>query len=154
MVKTLNFYSLSKYVVVGLAALAISLAAVGSAAAATSVQAKTVDGCQVIKPKSDFYAGGRVASELLTTPASPDCTTISVMNIKDPGNPDDHCQTFLVGFFPEEGEPTYTEPVEACSEGPHGAPVVLATDVPDNTTYRILYQIDYLGQDLQFRAAH
>jgi hypothetical protein len=113
------------------------------------------DGCQAVKPKLAFYEAGRVATETLTTPSNPECTTISVQNIKDPGNPEDHCATFLVGFFPSDGgDPTYTEPVDACSEGPHGPAVVLATDVPDGANYFVLYNVDYLIQSLRFRVLH
>ena len=111
-------------------------------------------GCRGVRPTADFYEAGRVASELLTVPTSSRCTTISVKNIKDPRNPSDHCATFLLGFFPAEGEFEYTEPVEACSGGSGGREIVLATDVPDGMPYRVLYQIDYLGQSLRYVIKH
>jgi hypothetical protein len=121
---------------------------------AASQPATAAPGCRAVRPQADFYEGGRVASELLTVPANARCTTISVKNIKDPQNPDDHCQTFLIGFFPADGEEWYTEPVLACSAPPGGPEVVLATDVPDGITYRVLYEIDYLGQSLRYGIRH
>jgi hypothetical protein len=131
---------------------ACALTATGLVATGTSASA--APGCRAVRPQSEFYEAGRVASELLTVPVSARCTTISVRNIQDPQNPDDHCATFLVGFFPPEAESEYTEPVHACSAGPRGPEVVLATGVPDGTTYRVLYQIDYLGQSLRYTVRH
>ena len=48
----------------------------------------------------------------------------------------------------------YTEPVEACSPAPGGAEVILATDVPDGMIYRVIYEIDYLGQNLRYGIRH
>jgi hypothetical protein len=48
----------------------------------------------------------------------------------------------------------YTEPVEACSAAPGGAEVILATDVPDGMSYRVIYEIDYLGQNLRYGIRH
>src|SRR3954464_15486066 len=131
---------------------AVTLAALGALAAAGSIAAATpaaaAPGCSAVRPKKEFYEAGRVASEMLTVPANARCTTISVKNIKDPQDPADNCQTFLIGFFPPEGEYSYTEPVEACSAAPGGPEVVLATDVPDGMGYRVAYEIDYLGQNL------
>ncbi|MEV6601559.1 hypothetical protein AB0M36_32600 [Actinoplanes sp. NPDC051346] len=110
--------------------------------------------CRTVRPQPDFYEGGRVASELLTVPASSRCTTITVRNISDPRNPDDHCATFLLGYFPAEGESEYTEPVLACSDGPTGAEVVLDTAVPDGMPYRVLNEIDYLGQTMRYVIRH
>ena len=132
------------------------LASFALAVAATAVAAgpaSAAPGCRSVRPESDFYAGGRVASELLTVPVSDRCTTISVKNIKDPANPADHCATFLIGYFPAEGEIEYTDPVYACS-GPGEPEVVLDVDVPDGIPYRVLYEIDYLGQDLRYVIRH
>jgi hypothetical protein len=124
----------------------------GTALAAVSPSAgAAAPGCRSVRPQSDFYAAGRIASEMLTVPVSARCTTISVSAIIDPANPADHCATFLVGYFPAEGESEYTTPVEACSTG---RDVVLATDVPDGMTYRVLYEIDYLGQSLRYKIRH
>lgn len=137
-----------------------AMAAGATLAAATPTAAFAADrstahrGCRSVQPQSDFYEAGRVASEMLTVPASSRCTTISVRAITDPQNPADHCATFLIGFFPSEGEYFYTEPVRACSAGRAGPDVVLATDVPDGMTYRVLYEIDYLGQSLQYTIRH
>lgn len=112
--------------------------------------------CVSVRPVTEFYAGGRVASFPLTVPNSA-CSTISVSHIKDPANPSDRCQTFLVGFFPADGsEPTYTEPVTACSVPPKTR-TVLASNVPDGTIYRILYNVDYIEPNIQivrYRAWH
>ena len=133
----------------------IAAAALATAAVAViATPAAAAGGCATVRPQSDFYEAGRVASELITVPDNARCTTISVKNIKDPANPSDHCQTFLVGFFPAEGEYEYTEPVEACSAAPGGPEVVLATNVPDGMPYRVLYQIDYLGQSLRYAVRH
>lgn len=104
--------------------------------------------CVSVRPVTDFYEAGRVASLPLAVPHS-SCTTISVSHIKDPRNPSDRCQTFLVGFFPTDGsEPTYTEPVTACSMPPKTR-TVLASNVPDGTVYRILYNVDYIEPNVQ-----
>jgi hypothetical protein len=104
--------------------------------------------CVSVRPVAEFYAAGRVASFPLTVQDS-GCTTISVSHIKDPAVPSDHCQTFLVGFFPTDGsEPTYTEPVAACSVPPKTR-TVLAADVPDGAVYRILYNVDYIEPSIQ-----
>jgi hypothetical protein len=108
-------------------------------------------GCRSVRPQPGFYAAGRVASELLTVPAGARCTTISVRAVTDPAHPADHCATFLVGFFPAEAESAYTTPVRACSTG---RDVVLATAVPDGMPYRVLYEIDYLGQSLRYTVRH
>jgi hypothetical protein len=107
--------------------------------------------CVSVQPEAGFYEGGRVGTEVLTVPDSR-CRTISVSHIKDPANPSDRCQTFLVGFYPlgEDGSLTYTEPVTACG----GHRTVLARNVPDGTDYIVLYDIDYLEQRIQFRVHH
>jgi hypothetical protein len=128
---------------------------VPTVAVAVPAAAAPRPGCTALRPESEFYAAGRVATVLLTVPANPACTTISVSHIVDPAVPTDRCQDFLVGFFPADGgEATYTDLVTACSYGPRPVPVVLAADVPDGTTYRVLYQIDYLEQDLSFVVRH
>jgi hypothetical protein len=102
-------------------------------------------GCAPIRPASGFYEGGRIATQELTTPASR-CTTISVSNIVDAANPADRCQTFLVGLWPlVDGSLTYTEPVTACG----GKRTVLARNVPDNTRFLVLYNVDYIEPDTQ-----
>jgi hypothetical protein len=112
--------------------------------------------CVSARPALDFYEAGRVASFPLTVPGS-SCTTISVSHIKDTANPADRCQTFLVGFFPPDGsEPTYTEPVAACSVQSKTR-TVLARNVPDGMVYRILYNIEYLdpgAQIVQYKVWH
>src|SRR5687768_4405107 len=97
--------------------------------------------CVPVRPVTEFYEAGRVASFPLTAPRSA-CSTISVSHIKDAANRSDRCQTFLVGFFPTDGsEATYTEPVTACSIPPRTR-TVLASNVPDGAVYRILYNVD------------
>jgi hypothetical protein len=109
--------------------------------------------CGSLRPATEFYAAGRVATVLLTVPNNPSCRTISVSHLKDPTVPSDRCQVFLVGFYPSDGsEATFTEPVNACLHG--SGSVVLATEVPDGTQYRVLYQIDYLIQQLRFKVEH
>jgi hypothetical protein len=104
--------------------------------------------CVSVRPVTEFYEAGRVASFPLTVPRSA-CSTISVSHIKDPANPSDRCQTFLVGFFPADGsEATYTEPVTACSVPPKRR-TVLASNVPNGTVYRILYNVDYIEPNIQ-----
>jgi hypothetical protein len=108
------------------------------------------DRCVSVAPGDGFYEGGRVASAELETPTSR-CTTISVSNVGDPTNPTDVCQTFLVAFWPlVDGSLTSTQPVTACGDNR----TVLARNVPDNAHYIVLYDIDYLGQDVQFRIWH
>ena len=122
------------------------------AAAAARPTAKT-PGCVPIRPEIGFYAAGRVGSEELTTPTSR-CTTISVSNVRDPANPADRCQTFLLGFWPSvDGSLTYTQPVTAC--GPHRT--VLARNVPDDARYLVIYDVDYIDpviQTVKFRVWH
>jgi hypothetical protein len=104
--------------------------------------------CVSVRPVTEFYEAGRVASFPLTVPRSA-CSTISVSHIKDPANRSDRCQTFLVGFFPTDGsEATYTEPVTACSI-PSRRRTVLASNVPNGTVYRILYNVDYIEPTVQ-----
>ncbi|HEX6074090.1 MAG TPA: hypothetical protein VFZ32_02375 [Micromonosporaceae bacterium] len=146
-------------ITVGLAVLATVMGpTVGAAAAEPSASAKTHSskktGCDVVKPRLDGYEAGRVSTELLTVPSNPNCTTIAVRNIKDPGNPGDHCATFLIQFPQSDGEAIYTDPVTACSRGPHGPVTILATNVPDGTDYRVIYDIDYLIQGLKFWILH
>lgn len=106
--------------------------------------------CVTVRPDTAFYEAGRVATEVLTVPRSR-CRTISVSHIKDPANPTDRCQTFLVGFFPlVDGSLTYTEPVTAC--GRHRT--VLARNVPNGRRYIVLYQVDYLEQRIRFKIHH
>jgi hypothetical protein len=104
-----------------------------------------VSSCVPIRPRSGFYEGGRVGTVELTAPVSR-CTTISVSDIVDPANPADRCQRFLVGFWPlVDGSLTYTEPVTAC----RGNRTVLARNVPDNTRFLVLYDVDYIDPDVQ-----
>ncbi len=106
--------------------------------------------CVSVQPETGFYEGGRVGTEVLTVPDSR-CRTISVSHVKDPANPSDRCQTFLIGFYPPvDGSLTYTEPVTAC--GRHRT--VLARNVPNGTKYIVLYDIDHLQQRIQFRVHH
>jgi hypothetical protein len=112
--------------------------------------AGNTDPCVSISPGDGFYEGGQVASAELRTPTSR-CTTISVSNIQDPANPTDSCQTFKVAFWPPvDGSLTYTQPVTACG----GRRTVLTRNVPNNAHYMVLYGIDYLGQDLEYRIWH
>jgi hypothetical protein len=102
-------------------------------------------GCVPIRPGIGFYAGGRVGTEELTTPASR-CTTISVSDVVDPADPADRCQIFRVGFWPlVDGSLTYTEPVTACG----GDRTVLARNVADNTRFVVLYDVDYIDPEIQ-----
>jgi hypothetical protein len=106
--------------------------------------------CVSVQPAFGFYAAGRVGTEILTVPNSR-CRTISVSHIKDPANPSDRCQTFLIGFYPlVNGSLTYTEPVTAC--GRHRT--TLARNVPNGTRYIVLYKVDYLEQRIRFRVHH
>jgi hypothetical protein len=135
-------YSLTT-LVAALVTVLVATTAVAEPAAATPRHK-----CAPVRPVPEFYEAGRVASFPLTVPDSA-CSTISVSHIKDSAVPSDHCQTFLVGFFPTDGsEPTYTDPVTACSVRPK-ARTVLATNVPDGTVYRILYEVDYIEPSVQ-----
>ena len=102
-------------------------------------------GCVPIRPATGFYEAGRVGTEELSTPKSR-CSTVSVSHVEDPANPEDRCQTFLVGFWPlVDGSLTYTEPVTACGTGR----TVLARNVPDNARYLVLYDVDYIDPQIQ-----
>lgn len=90
--------------------------------------------CVSTTPARDFYAAGRIASKPITDNNSR-CTTISVSDIRDAVNPADTCQTFLVTIGS-----LYSDLVEACA----GTRTVLAYDIPAGTTFRILYQVDYI----------
>ncbi|MCM4082779.1 hypothetical protein [Paractinoplanes hotanensis] len=99
--------------------------------------------CTPVRPAADFYAGGRIASAPIVD-RNAKCTTISVSGIRDVSRPWDRCQTFLVALLSTDGrDPTYTEPVRACSPT-HRTRTVLATGVPTGTQFRVLYQIDYI----------
>ena len=128
----------------GLAASAAALSPAAANASATGPGHR----CTSTRPASDFYAGGRIAS----VPISDDnaaCTTISVSNVRDVRRPADTCQTFLVAFLSTDGrDPTYTEPVQACSPNPR-VRTVLATGVPVGVQFRVLYQVDYIEPDTQ-----
>ncbi|BEL04088.1 hypothetical protein Q0Z83_022790 [Actinoplanes sichuanensis] len=136
-----------------LAGTVTALAVAGTAvlAPATSAAAAhpaAAGACTPTRPGTGFYAGGRVASAPVTVPKS-GCTTIAVSHIRDIRHPDDHCQTFLLALLPADGgDPTYTEPVQACSTPP-GHRTVLATGVPDGTVFRVLYQVDYIEPEIQ-----
>ena len=133
-----------------LATLTVSCAALAvpaTAAAAAAAPEATDRQCASTRPGNDYYAGGRIASNPMTVPKSA-CTTISVSHIRDVRNPADRCQTFLVELLSASGERTYTEPVEACSEKPRRR-TVLATDVPDGTVFRVIYQVDYIEPESQ-----
>jgi hypothetical protein len=109
-----------------------------------------VDRCVSTAPGDGFYEAGRVASAELRTPTS-GCTTISVSNVRDPANPTDVCQTFLVALWPlVDGSLTYTQPVTACG----GQRTVLTRNVRNNAHYMVIYDIDYLEQDMEFRIWH
>jgi hypothetical protein len=138
-------YAMTVLVVV----LAAALVPTAASAAGTGHHGHGNHKCVSVRPDVGFYEGGRVATEVLTVPDSR-CTTISVSHIKDPANPSDRCQTFLVGLFQPDGTLTYTEPVTAC--GPHRT--VLARNVPNGTEYIVLYNIDYLEQRIRFRVHH
>jgi hypothetical protein len=108
------------------------------------------DRCVPIAPGDGSYEAGRVASAELRTPNSR-CTTISVSNVRDPANPTDVCQTFLVALWPlVDGSLTYTEPVTACG----GRQTVLIRNVPNHAHYMVIYDIDYLEQDMEYRIWH
>ena len=139
------------YVLAILAAV-LSVALVPTAASATGTghHEQGHRKCVSVQPVVGFYEAGRVGTEILTVPNSR-CRTISVSHVKDPANPSDRCQTFLVGFYPlVNGSLTYTEPVTAC--GRHRT--ILARNVPDGTKYIVLYNVDYLQQLIQFRIHH
>ncbi|WP_045741893.1 hypothetical protein [Actinoplanes rectilineatus] len=120
----------------------------GTAAHSAGTAAHSAGPCAPTQPGTGFYAAGRVASAPVTVPASR-CTTIAVSHIRDAADPDDTCQTFLLAFLsPTGGDPTYTEPVEACSPTP-GRRTVLASGVPDGTVFRVLYQVDYIDPAIQ-----
>jgi hypothetical protein len=124
------------------------VALIPTAAAAHPAQARAGDGCVPTRPGTDFYEAGRVASTTIAVPDSR-CTTIAVSNIRDPSVPTDRCQTFLVAFLPVGGgDPTYTEPVQACSV-PAWKRTVLATNVPNGAVFRVLYQVDYIDPVIQ-----
>lgn len=127
-----------------------ALAPATAAAAHTSTAAahpSTAGACAPTRPGTGFYAGGRIASAPVTVPRSR-CTTIAVSHIRDIRHPDDNCQTFLLAFPSTGGDYTYTEPVQACSTTPHHR-TVLATNVPDGTVFRVLYQVDYIEPEIQ-----
>jgi hypothetical protein len=135
-----------------LAALAVTLLSAASPIPA-SADAGRAQRCAPIQPETEFYEAGRVGTEQLVTPTS-GCTTISVSHIRDPADPTDRCQTFLLGFWPlVDGSLTYTEPVTACGAGR----TVLARDVPDAARYLVLYDVDYIDpvvQTVTFRVWH
>ena len=119
-----------------------------TSATASSAASAAYGRCTPVQPANDFYAGGRIASVPVTVPRS-GCTTIAVSHIRDAADPSDRCQTFLLALEnPAGGDPTYTEPVEACSTTPTRR-TVLATDVPDGTVFRVIYQVDYIEPDTQ-----
>ena len=100
------------------------------------------------RPAGSFYEAGRVGSTRITVPESR-CTTIAVSNIRDPRVRGDHCQTFLVAFVSTDGtDPTYTEPVNACSKSASKR-IVLATNVPNGAVFFVLYQVDYIDPVVQ-----
>jgi hypothetical protein len=134
------------------ARIAATLAVAGTAAlvpvSVAAAHTSTPGACAPARPGTAFYAGGRVASTPVTVPKS-GCTTIAVSHIRDTRHPDDNCQTFLVAFLPPGGgDPTYSEPVHACSTKPRHR-TVLATGVPDGTVFRVLYQVDYIDPEIQ-----
>ncbi|MFC7531740.1 hypothetical protein [Actinoplanes sp. GCM10030250] len=129
------------------AALTTSVAAISptpaGAAPASGSGSGSAPRCTPARPRADFYAGGRIASKPINDDNAA-CTTISVSGIRDAANSADTCQTFLVALLSADGrDPTYTEPVEACSPTPR-VRTVLATGVPAGVQFRVLYQIDYL----------
>lgn len=134
-------YMISALTVTGLVAL------IPTAAAAHPAQAGVGGGCVPTRPGNEFYEAGRVASTTIVA-SDTRCTTIAVSNIRDPRVPTDRCQTFLVAFLPVGGDPTYTEPVQACSV-PAWKRTVLATNVPNGAVFRVLYQVDYIDPVIQ-----
>jgi len=136
-------YTLTAIAVTGLVALTPT-----AAAHATPDGAGRDTRCAPTRPGIEFYEAGRVASTAITVPHSR-CTTIAVSNIRDPRAPADRCQTFLVAFLPTDGtDPTYTEPVQACSV-PSSKRTVLATNVPNGAVFRVLYDVDYIDPVIQ-----
>ncbi|GIF15008.1 hypothetical protein Ate01nite_50400 [Actinoplanes teichomyceticus] len=133
------------------AVVSAALTAVAAPAAATASPGRgqaTAPQCAPARPATDFYAGGRVASQPLIVPRSA-CSTISVSHIRDVADASDRCQTFLVGFFPADGSAaTYTDPVTACAERP-STRTVLASGVPDGAVYRVLYAVEYIEPTIQ-----
>lgn len=129
-------------------ALAVAGTAVLTPATSAAAHTSTAGACAPTRPGTGFYAGGRVASTPVTVPKSA-CTTIAISHIRDIHHPDDNCQTFLLAYLPADGgDPTYSEPVQACSTPPNRR-TVLATDVPDGTVFRVLYQVDYIEPEIQ-----
>jgi hypothetical protein len=131
-------------------ATALAVAGIAALAPATAAAAhtSTTGACAPTRPGTDFYEAGRVASAPVTVPKSA-CTTIAVSHIRDIHQSSDTCQTFLLAFLSVDGgDPTYSEPVQACSTPP-GRRTVLATDVPDGTVFRVLYQVDYIEPEIQ-----
>ena len=129
---------------------ALALAGVLAPATATAAAAhpSTTGTCTPTRPGTGFYAAGRVASAPVTVPKSA-CTTIAVSHIRDIRHPGDNCQTFLLAYLPADGaDATYSEPVRVCSTPPSRR-TVLATDVPDGTVFRVLYQVDYIEPEVQ-----
>lgn len=133
--------------------------AVATAAAAfvpAAAHAASTSSCTPTRPRADFYAGGRVASAPITDDNRA-CRTISVSRIRDAANPADRCQTFLVAFLSTDGrDPTYTEPVRACSPTSRTR-TVLAKRVPVGVEYRVLYAVDYIEphqQQVRFTVWH
>lgn len=102
--------------------------------ALTPASASAAPVCVSTTPARDFYAAGRIASKPITDDNSR-CTTISVSDIRDAADPADTCQTFLVTIGSLS-----SDLVEACA----GTRTVLAYDIPAGTTFRILYQVDYI----------
>ena len=126
----------------------VATAPPGVTAAGSGTDVTTPGGsCRPTRPGTEFYEGGRVASTVIT--ATSGCTTIAVSHIRDRRVPTDHCQTFLVAFLSTDGtDPTYTEPVRACSV-PARERTVLATGVTAGTRFRMLYEVDYIDPDIQ-----
>ncbi|GAB2607941.1 hypothetical protein Aab01nite_61720 [Paractinoplanes abujensis] len=115
---------------------AAGVAVLSPAAAATASTPR----CAPVRPTTDFYAGGRVAS----APIASRCTTVSVSGVRDAARPSDTCQTFLLALLSADGrDPTYTEPVRVCSRG------VVATGVPAGSRFRVLYEVDYIDPSPQ-----
>jgi len=115
----------------------------GAAAAAPSATKAASAYCAPAWPGTDFYEAGRIGTDRVTVPTSR-CSTISISHIRDVRAPNDRCQTFLVAMLPRDGgDPTYTEPVRACS-WPAQKRTVLATNVPDGTVFFVIYEVDYI----------
>jgi len=129
-------------------ALAVAVTAAIAPATAAAAHVSTTGACAPTQPGTGFYAAGRVASAPVTVRKSA-CTTIAVSHIRDIHHTGDNCQTFLVAYLPPDGgDPTYSEPVQACSTSPSHR-TVLATNVPDGTVVRVLYQVDYIEPEIQ-----